>query len=174
MKVGVKRTTPVVWTEIKFKFWHWVSTLQATTPQPGPLFIPKQDRRTSLKIPNHLGFWKVGLVKVDFPPFWHPFCWFSLREMGQNAVSDQLLGRFTPILLQWYLSKEHHWYKNVPVWCIRWWDTKNVWWNVGFTPRAIWHGLHYWLLSRLGVAKVSEQGLPLGTEFQTSQLWRPY
>jgi hypothetical protein len=23
--------------------------------------------------------------------------------MGQNEVSDQLLGRFTPFLLQWYL-----------------------------------------------------------------------
>ena len=41
MKFGAKRTTPVVWTEIQFKFWHWVSTFQATTPQPEPLFIPK-------------------------------------------------------------------------------------------------------------------------------------
>ena len=102
MKFGAKRTTPVVWTEIQFKFWHWVSTLQATTPQPGPLFIPKQDRRTAFMIPNHLGVWKIFLVKVGFPPFWHPFCWFSLREMGQNRVSGQILLRFAPVLLQWY------------------------------------------------------------------------
>ena len=89
-----------------------VSTLQPSTPQPGPLFIPKQDRRTSFMIPNHPGVYKVYMVKVDFqqdrrtsfmipnhpgvykvymvkvdfPPFWHPFCWFSLREMGQNEV----------------------------------------------------------------------------------------
>ena len=31
------------------------STLQATTPQPGPLFIPKQDRRTSFVKPSHPG-----------------------------------------------------------------------------------------------------------------------
>ena len=37
MKFGAKRTNPVVGTEIQFKFWHWVSTIQATTPQPGPL-----------------------------------------------------------------------------------------------------------------------------------------
>jgi hypothetical protein len=47
------------------------------------------------------GVWKVYLVKVDFPPFWHPFCWFSLREMGQNGVSGQVLLRFAPFLLQW-------------------------------------------------------------------------
>jgi hypothetical protein len=103
MKFGAKRTTPVVWTEIQFKFWHWVSTLQATTPLPGrPIFIPKQDRRTSFMIPSNSGVWKVYLVKVDFPPFWHPFCWFSLREMGQNGISGQVLLRFAPFLLQWY------------------------------------------------------------------------
>ena len=37
MKFGAKRTTPVVWTDNQFKFWHGVSTLQATAPQPGPL-----------------------------------------------------------------------------------------------------------------------------------------
>ena len=77
VKSWAKRTPPVVWTEIQFKLWHWVSTLQATTPQPEPLFIPKQDRRTFFMTSNHPGVWKVYLVKVDFPPFWHPFCWFS-------------------------------------------------------------------------------------------------
>jgi hypothetical protein len=50
-------------------------------------------------IPIILGL-KSKLVKVGFLPFWHPFCWYSLREMGQNGVSDQLLGRFAPFLLQ--------------------------------------------------------------------------
>jgi len=98
MKFGVKRITPVVWTEIQFKFWMWVSTLQATTPQPGPLFIPKQDRKTFFMIHNHPGVWKVYLVNVDFPPFGHPFCWFSWREMGQNRVSGQILLHFAPFL----------------------------------------------------------------------------
>ena len=102
MKFGAKRTTSVIWTEIQFKFCYWVSTLQATTPQPGPLFILKQDRRISIMIPNHPRVWKVYLVKVGFSPFWHPFCWFSLREMGQNRVSGQILLRFAPVLLQWY------------------------------------------------------------------------
>ena len=75
MKSGAKKTTPVVWTEIQFKVWHWVSTLQATTPRPGPLFFSKQDRRISFMIPNHPRVWKVYL-KVDYPPFWHLFADF--------------------------------------------------------------------------------------------------
>jgi len=139
MKFGAaKRTTPVVWTEIQFKFWHWVSTLQATTPQPGPLFIPKQDRRTSFMIPNHLGVWKVYLVKVDFPPFWHPFCWFLRREMGQNGVSGQVLLRFAPFLLQLYfLCNLDDSYKNGTSQVIGWWDMREWWWKIGFTLRAI-------------------------------------
>jgi hypothetical protein len=91
MKFGAKKTNPVVGTEIKLKFWHWVSTLQATTPQPGPFFVPKQDRRTSFMIPYHPGFctFMAPLLLIFFK--------------GQNGVSDQLLGHFTPILLQWYL-----------------------------------------------------------------------
>jgi len=81
MKFGTKRTNPVIGTEIQFKFLHWVSTLQATTPQPEPLFIPKQDRRTSFMMPNHPMVWNLYLVQVGFPPFWQSFCWFSSREM---------------------------------------------------------------------------------------------
>ena len=124
--------------DIQFKFWHWVSTLQTTTPQPEPLFIPTQDRRIYLMIPDHPGVWKVHLVKVDFPLFWHPFCWFSLRIMGQNKVSDQLLGHFNPFLLQWYLFiKRTLFIKNVSDWCSRWWELADWQWIVGFTPRAI-------------------------------------
>ena len=82
-----------------------LSTLQATTPQPGSLFIPKQGRRTSFMIPNHPRVWKllkyiwwrliflVPLLLADA---------FSVREMGQNGVSGQVLLRFAPFLLQWY------------------------------------------------------------------------
>jgi hypothetical protein len=55
-KFGVNRTTPVVWVGFPFKFWHWVFTFEATTPQPEPLFIPKQDDNTSFMTLNHPGF----------------------------------------------------------------------------------------------------------------------
>ena len=77
-----------------------VSSLQPSTPQPGPLFIPKQDRRTSFMIPNHPRVWKVYLVR----------CWFSSREMGQNGVSGQVLLRFAPFLLQWYFVLKCRWF----------------------------------------------------------------
>ena len=101
-------------------------------------FHPKQDRRTSFMIPNHPGFRKIHLVKVEFPPFWHPFCWFSPRKMGQNGVSGQVLLRFAPFLLQWYfLFNVDDLYKNNTNQVIGRWDMREWWWKIGFTLRAI-------------------------------------
>ena len=133
------------------KFWHWVRTLQATTPYPGPLFIPKQDRGTSFMIPNHPEFWKADLVKVGFPPFWHPFRWFPIREMGQSGVSDQLLGHFTPFLLQWYFFwNVDDSYKKDTNQVSGWWDMREWWWKIGFTPRKIRHWSPSWQHSSSG------------------------
>jgi hypothetical protein len=61
--------------------------------------------------------------------------------MGPNGVSDQLLGRFTPVLLQSYLFiKITPVIKNDPDWCSRWWDLADWQWKVGITLRAIRHG----------------------------------
>ena len=67
------------------QIWHWDRTLWATTPPPGLLFHPKHNRDTSFMMRNRLVCWNPESVKVDFPPFWHPFCWFFLREMDQNG-----------------------------------------------------------------------------------------
>ena len=99
MKFAAKWTTPVVWAEIQFKFWHWMFTYWATTLYLGPLFTPKHDRSISFMIRNRLTCWKLDLVELGFPPFLAPLLLIFLREMGQNGVSDQLLGRFTPSLL---------------------------------------------------------------------------
>jgi hypothetical protein len=106
---------------------------------PGPIFIPKQDGRTSFMIPNHPGVWKVYLVKVDFPPYRHPFCWFSLREMGQNGVSGQVMLRFAPFfccndICYWNVDDS---YKNDANQVSGWWDMREWWWKVGFTPRQL-------------------------------------
>jgi len=81
--------------------------------------------------------------------FLAPFCWFSSREMGQNGVPGQLLLRFAPFLLQWYLFiKKHHWNKHDRDWCSRWWVLADWQWNVGFTPREIGHVPPSWQHSR--------------------------
>ena len=65
MIFGAKRTTPVVWTEIQFKFWHWVPTLQATAAQPGPLFTPFSHFKSTLI----WGLRRPPLVKFTYRSF---------------------------------------------------------------------------------------------------------
>ena len=114
-------------------------------------------------------------MKVVFSPFWHPFSWFSLREMGPSGVSDQLLGRFTPFLLQWYLFiKKQHLYKNNQNWCGRWWDVADWHWKVGFTPQTIRHGPRSWHFSSSVVLSSSEPGLLLGAQPRKCPLRGPY
>jgi hypothetical protein len=72
MKFEAKWTTPVVWAEILFKFWHWMFTYRATTLYPGPLFTSKHDRSASFMIRNRLTCWKPDLVGFGFPPFLAP------------------------------------------------------------------------------------------------------
>jgi len=51
----------------------------------------------------------VYLVEVGFPPFWHPFCWFSLREMGQNGdLTNYCVVSFHLCSNDIYISKEQH------------------------------------------------------------------
>ena len=125
--------------------WHWMFTYWATTLYPEPLFTSKHGRSISFMIPSHPEFWKAELVKFGFPPFWHPFCWFVLREMGQ------LLLCFAPFLLQWYSLKCRYSYKSVTNRVNWWWDMTDWWWKVGFTPRAIWHSSPCWHLSSSSV-----------------------
>jgi hypothetical protein len=142
-KFGVNRTTPVVWVVFPFKFWHWVFTFQATTPQPEPLLIPKQDSNTSFMIPNHLGFYRVDLVKVKFPPFWHPFCWLFLKENGSKWSIWPTTGSFCLIFVAMILSIENS-YKNDTNQVSGWWDMREWWWKIGFTPRKIRHWSPSW------------------------------
>ena len=72
MKFEAKWTTPVVWAEIQFKFWHWMFTYWATTLYPGPLFTSKHDRSTSFMIRNRVTCGKPDLVELGFPPFLAP------------------------------------------------------------------------------------------------------
>ena len=105
MKFKAKMTTPLVWTEIQFKFWHWVSILQAhyRPPSLNQGLFSSQNKTGGLPLwyQTILSFEKYiwwGLISLLF---WHPFFWFSLREMGQNGASGQVLLRFAPFLLQW-------------------------------------------------------------------------
>ena len=95
MKFEAKWTTPVVWAEIQFKFWHWMFTYWATTLYPGPLFISEHDKITSYD-QESFNMLKTDLVELGF------LLLIFSREIGQNGVPDQLLLRFAPFLLQWY------------------------------------------------------------------------
>ena len=106
MKFKAKMTTPLVWTEIQFKFWHWVSTLQAhyRPPRLNQGLFSSQNKTGGLPLwyQTILSFEKYIWWGLISHLFWHPFFWFSLREMGQNGASGQVLLRFAPFLLQWY------------------------------------------------------------------------
>ena len=153
MRFGAKRTTPVVWTEIQFKFWHWVSTLQATTPQPGPLFIPKQDRGTSFMIPNYPGVWKVYLVKVGFP-FLAPLLLIFSKGNGLKWGAWPSTAPFCPIFVamiffHWNVDRS---YKNDTNKVSGWWDMREWWWKIGFMSRKTRRVCPSWQHSSSGAA----------------------
>jgi hypothetical protein len=51
-----------------------------------------------------------------------------------------------------------------------WWDMREWWWKIGFTPWAIRHVRRNWQFSISGVAKKT----PLGTKFRNCQRGRTY
>jgi len=116
-----------------------------------------------------LGFEKYTWWRLIFHLFGTPFAFIS-REMGQNRVSGQVLLRFAPFLLQWYF----YWnvddlYKNDTNQVCGWWELREWWWKIGFTPWAIRHVRRNWQFSSSGVAII-----PLGTKFKNCQLGRTY
>jgi len=152
MKFGAKRTTPVVWTEIQFKFWHWVSTLQATTPQPGPLFIPKQYRRTSFMIYDTKlsfpGFEKYTWWRLIFHLFGTPFADFLSGKWAKMGY----LAKYCSVLPHFCCNDNFYWNvdKNDTNQDSGWWDMREWWWKIGFTPRAITHWSPSWQHSSSG------------------------
>jgi len=181
MKFGAKRTTPVVWTEIQFKSWHWVSTSQATTPQPGPLFISKQQVMTK----SSWGL-KSRFGEVWFFIFLAPLLlFFKGKRAKMKYLTNYWAVSFHFYCNDIYLPKRHHRYKNGLDWCRCWWDLTDWQWNVGFTPRAIRRVRRYWLLSSSGLQsciwvlslKVASSGPILNLHFKSTPIgvlsWPP-
>jgi len=76
MMFGAKRTTPVVWTEIQFKFWHWVSTYRP--PRPKQDLFSSQNKTGGLPLWYQiiLGFikyiwWRLIFNKTGGLPLWY-------------------------------------------------------------------------------------------------------
>ena len=115
MKFEAKWTTPVVWAEIQFKFWHLMFTYRATTLYPGPLFTSKHDRSTHFMVRNRLTCWKPDLVKLGIPPFLAPLLlifskggpkwgtWPTTARVRPIFVAVILL-KFRPYILKWHKS----------------------------------------------------------------------
>jgi len=74
-------------------------------PRPNQGLFSSQNKTEGLPLWCHIILCVEKQIwwRLVFHLFGTPFVDFLSREMGQNGVSDQLLGRFTPSLLQWYL-----------------------------------------------------------------------
>ena len=99
MQFEAKWTTPVVWAEIQFKFWHWMFTYWATTLYLGPLFTPKHDRSISFMIRNRLTCWKPDLVDFGFPPFLAPLLLIFSKGNGPKWDTWPTTAPFRPIFV---------------------------------------------------------------------------
>ena len=128
MGFGAKRTTPVVWTEIQFKFWHWVSTLQATTPQPGPLFIPKQEENFLYDTKLSWGLKSIfgqGWFSTFLAPFLLIFLMVKWAKMGYLAKYCSVLPHFCcSDIFYWNVDDS---YKNDTNQVSGWWDMREWW-----------------------------------------------
>jgi len=130
MKFEARWTTPVVWAEIQFKYWHWMFTYWATTLYPRPLFTSKQeyffcDQESFDMLKTRFG------ENLDFHPFWHPFCWFfkgKWAKMGYLANYCSVLPHFCcNDILYWNVDYSYEKDTNR----VSWWDMTHWWWKVG-------------------------------------------
>jgi hypothetical protein len=125
-------------------------------PRPNQDLFSSQNKTGGLSLWYQivLGFEKYIWWRLIFHLFGTPFADFSKGnggEIGQNGVSGQVLLRFAPFLLQEYF----YWnvddsYKNDTNQVIGWWDMREWWWKIGFTPRAIKHVCPSWQHSSSG------------------------
>jgi hypothetical protein len=99
-----------------------------------------------------LGFEKYSSWRLIFHLFGTPFADFLLGKwvkMGCLAKKCSVLPHFCcNDVFYWYVDDS---YKNDTNQVSGWWDVTDLWWKVGFTPRAIRHVHFYWQLSSLGV-----------------------
>jgi len=164
-KFGAKRTTPVVWTVQILALSFHITGHHAPSRAS---YHPKTSQGDFLYDTKLSWGLKSIFGEGWFSTFLAPLCW--LREMGQNGVSGQVLLRFAPFLLQWFFYRNvDDSYKNDTDQVSGWWDMREWWWKIGFTPWAIRHVCRNWQFSSSSVAKI-----PLGTKFGNCQLGRTY
>jgi len=159
MKFGAERTTPMVWdrntVQCLAEFPHY------SPPRPNQGLFSSQNKTGGLPLWYQIirGFEKYIWWDADFLQG-------KWAKMGYLAKYCSVLPHFccSDIFLlkcEWFILK---WHKSG-----QWgWDMRELWWKIGFTPRAIWHFCRDWQHSSSRAISSPDQALALGYLWELS------